>query len=133
MSNIVCETCSSNNHLCAPSPHPKQLWEEQWFRLMRRLSSEVTARARKLRKEAARVRSNQTLSNAEKERIVVEQCSALMRPPLRLVEKAALDTFGPIHDSQAGGGTRRYSNHERKFIRKFKPIIARAVKDFKVW
>ena len=78
------------------------------------------------------MRSNQTLSNTEKERIVVEQCSALMRPPLRLVEKAALDTFGPIHDAQADGA-RQYSNHERKFIRKFKPIIARAVKDFKVW
>ena len=110
---------------------PQQLWEEQWFRLMRRLSSEVNARARKLRKEAARVRCNQTLSNSEKERIVVEQCSALMRPPLRLVEKAALDTFGSITDTQSGG-TRRFSNHERKFIRKFKPIIARAVRDFKV-
>ena len=97
------------------------LWDEAWLSMLAHKQADITRRIQRLKIEAARVAQNETLDDAEKQRLILEKHTAIMKPVLVAADDLRRQTYAQAPES----------SHERQFAEFFGPAIDAAIAELK--
>ncbi|CAI5704152.1 unnamed protein product [Peronospora effusa] len=101
------------------------LWDEAWISTLMKMAADVARRTSTLEKEASRVDKNASLSHNEKGELAQRRLVAIMKPILVSLDRLWNETCGRARDQH------NVSPHERKFLKEYGALIAKAMESFR--